>query len=213
MASSDIELTNANRAVTAANRHLEVVKNENAASEAEAKSKRDALNLAVQQELADEKVKSEQNQRKAQIEDAIAKIKAEGIEKDRDYNQWLELARKALEEGYSEQTALNVVRARYKDAMEEAAKQQEEENKGGKGGKDGKGSTTVDAIAEGVEKGLGNVSVNTSVNTGEVGDGVDKSKEIITVGKLQHDMRDEQRKQRTNADAIQQSSQAIKTYM
>lgn len=213
LASSDIELTNANRAVTAATRHLEVVKNENAASEAEAKSKRDALNLAVQQELDDEKVKTEQNKRKAQIEDAIAKIKAEGIEKDRDYTQWLELARKALEEGYSEQTALNVVRARYKDAMEEAAKQQEEENKGGKGGKGGKGSTTVDAIAEGVKKGLGNVSVNTSVNTGEVGDGVSKSNEVITLGKLQREVRDNQREERNNSDAIKQSSAAMQAYL
>lgn len=59
LAASDTELTNANRAVTAATRNIEVIKNESAASEAEAKSKRDALNLAVQKELDDEKVKSE----------------------------------------------------------------------------------------------------------------------------------------------------------
>lgn len=97
--------------------------------------------------------------------------------------------------------------------MEEATKQQEEENKGGKGGKGGKNSTTVNAIAEGVEKGLGNVSVNTSVNTGEVGEGVSKSNEVITLSKLQREVRDNQREERNNSDAIKQSSAAMQAYL
>lgn len=48
LATSDIELTNANRAVTAATRNIEVIKNESAASEAEAKAKRDAANAALE---------------------------------------------------------------------------------------------------------------------------------------------------------------------
>lgn len=47
LAVSDQELTNANRAVTAATRYIETVKLENAASEQEAKAKRDAANIAL----------------------------------------------------------------------------------------------------------------------------------------------------------------------
>ena len=189
LAVSDQELTNANRAVTAANRHIETVKQENAASEAEAKAKRDAANAALAKETKATEEATKRKEQEAKDQLIIDKIKAYAAEKDVEYTRYVELATKMLKDGYSEQTILNRVRSEYRMALEEATKQQKEENKGK--GKTGKGSTTAKTIAEGVSKGLKGVSVNTSVKTGEVGEGVDKAKEIIKLSDLQRSVRDD----------------------
>ena len=94
--------------------------------------------------------------------------------------------------------------------MEEAAKQKEQEVKDAK---NGGSSTTSKVIAEGVKQGMSKVQVNTNVNTGGVGQGVDKSNEVITLGSLQKDVRDDQRKSRDHMDAINQSSAAMQAYL
>ena len=151
-------------------------------------------------------------EREAERQLVIDKIKADAIEKDIEYTEWVALATKALEEGYSAETAINLVRLRYKAALEETAKQQEAAAAGAAGA-GGVGGTAVDAIAEGVRKGMKGMSVNTNVNTGGVGDGVDQSDEVITLGGLQRDVRNDQREARNHLDAVKQSSNAMKAYI
>ena len=85
--------------------------------------------------------------------------------------------------------------------------------KGGKGGGSIDRKALVEAIAEGSAQGVGSTTVNTSVNAGEVGGGVDKSGEVITLGGLQREVRDDQREARNHADQIKQSSAAMRTYL
>lgn len=207
VAAAQGDLATTARAVTAANRKLETVKAENAAAEAEAKAKKDAANAALQKETEAAEAAAKAKAREAEQSIYIEKIKAFAVEKDIEYAEYVTLATKALEEGYSQETATNLIRARYRAALEEAAQQKEEESKGGSG------STTVKAIAQGVKEGLNGLAVNTSVNTGEVGSGVDQSDEVITLGNLQRDVRDDQRKSRDHMNAVKQSSAAMQSYL
>lgn len=236
LAVSDTELTNANRAVTLATRNIEVIKNESAASEAEAKFALDNARLAMnaeteatngltalkQEQIAkgreklaqDNEANAVEQQRREEYDAAITKLINDANQREIDWTEWEELMEECYEAGMSAENALTTVKKRYAASLEERAQQEEEAAKeaSGKGGK-GSSATTVNAIAEGVEKGLGNVSVNTSVDTGEVGSGVDKANEVITLGSLQRDVRDEQRKVRDKTDAINQSSAAMKAYL
>lgn len=236
LAVSDTELTNANRAVTVATRNIEVIKNESAASEAEAKFALDNARLAMnaeteatngltalkQEQIAkgreklaqDNEANAVEQQRREEYDAAITKLINDANQREIDWTEWEELMEECYEAGMSAENALTTVKKRYAASLEERAQQEEEAAKeaSGKGGK-GSSATTVNAISEGVEKGLGNVSVNTSVNTGEVGSGVDKADEVITMGSLQRDVRDEQRKARDKTDAINQSSAAMKAYL
>lgn len=236
LAVSDTELTNANRAVTVATRNIEVIKNESAASEAEAKFALDNARLAMnaeteatngltalkQEQIAkgreklaqDNEANAVEQQRREEYDAAITKLINDANQREIDWTEWEELMEECYEAGMSAENALTTVKKRYAASLEERAQQEEEAAKeaSGKGGK-GSSATTVNAISEGVEKGLGNVSVNTSVNTGEVGSGVDKADEVITLGSLQRDVRDEQRKARDKTDAINQSSAAMKAYL
>ena len=125
----------------------------------------------------------------------------------------------AISEGYELTTAYNVAQARLNQAGEARAEAEETASKNGegKGGKGGGGSIDhkelVEAIAEGSAQGVGGTTVNTSVNAGEVGGGVDKSGEVITLGGLQREVRDDQREARNHADQIKQSSAAMRTYL
>ena len=210
LATSDIELTNANRAVTAATRNIEVVKNESAASEAEAKLKRDAANLALEQETQATEAATKQKEEEAKLQLFIDKIKADAVEKDIEYAEYVELATKALKEGYSEQTALNLVRARYRQSLEEAAKAQEEETSNNKKG--ASKSSHSDLISA-IKEGIGGTTVNTKVDTSGVGSGVDQSNKVLTLGNLQREVRDDQREMRNKTDLINQSSAAMQAYL
>lgn len=208
VAAAESELATAARAVTAANAKLETIKAENAAAEADAKAKRDAANDALAKETAAAEAAAKAKEREAQNALVVEKIKAYAVEKDIEYTEYVELATKALEEGYSAETAINLVRARYKSALEEAAKSQEESAAGGTSGK-GVAADLKQAIKEGVSA----ANIVTNVNTGGVGDGVDQSDEVITLGGLQRDVRDEQRKARNRLDSVKQSSAAMQAYL
>lgn len=212
LAVSDQELTNANRAVTAATRHIETVKLENAASEKEAKAKRDAANAALEKETIATQEQTRLKEQEAKQQLVIDKIKAYAAEKDIDYAAYVELATKALQEGYSAETAINIVRARYRQSLEDAAKANEEESSAAKNGKSVSKTGRGDLISA-IKEGVGGTTVNTSVNTGELGDGVDKSNEVITLAGLQRDVRDEQRKARNRLDSVNQSSAAMQAYL
>ena len=212
LAVSDQELTNANRAVTAATRHIETVKLENAASEKEAKAKRDAANAALEKETIATQEQTRLKEQEAKQQLVIDKIKAYAAEKDIDYTAYVELATKALQEGYSAETAINIVRARYRQSLEDAAKANEEESSAAKNGKSVSKTGRGDLISA-IKEGVGGTTVNTSVNTGELGDGVDKSNEVITLAGLQRDVRDEQRKARNRLDSVNQSSAAMQAYL
>lgn len=200
----------ATRELAEAQKKSALVSSQNAVANEEAKT---ALRLAtesLEKERKEAEKKAAADARAAEIAAVVDKIKCDAIEKDIEYAEWVALATKALEEGYSAETAINLVRLRYKASLEEAAKQKEEEAKVGKGGT---GGAAVDAIAEGVRKGMGGMSVNTNVNTAGVGDGVDQSDEVVTLGGLQRDVRDEQRQARNHLDAVKQSSNAMKAYI
>ena len=202
----------ATRELTAAQKKSALVSSQNAVANEEAKT---ALRLAtesLEKERKEAEKKAAADARAAEISAVVDKIKCDAIEKDIDYTEWVELATKALEEGYSAETAINLVRLRYKAALEETAKQQEAAA-AGQNGKGGAGGTAVQAIAEGVRKGMEGMAVNTNVNTAGVGDGVDQSDEVITLGGLQRDVRDEQRKARNHLDSVKQSSNAMKAYL
>lgn len=140
-----------------------------------------------------------EEERQAQLNKTIDTIKCECIEKDLDYTEYVELVTKALEEGYSAETALNVARARYTQHLKKM--EEEEANSPIAGGK---------SIITELKDLLSGISVN--VNTADVGDGVDKSDKIITMGGLQKEVRDEQRKARDRLDILNQSSQAMKVW-
>ena len=150
-------------------------------------------NRAMQEQAAEE-------ERQIQLNKAIDTIKCECIENDLDYAQYTELVTKAMQEGYSAETALNVARARYKDELEQARLLDETSPIAG-------GQSIITALKDA----LTGITVN--VNTAGVGDGVDKSSEIITMGGLQRDVRDEQRKARDRLDVLKQSSNAMQQYM
>ena len=200
------------RAVTAATRHIETVKLENAASEKEAKAKRDAANAALEKETIATQEQTRLKEQEAKQQLVIDKIKAYAAEKDIDYTAYVELATKALQEGYSAETAINIVRARYRQSLEDAAKANEEESSAAKNGKSVSKTDRGDLISA-IKEGVGGTTVNTSVNTGELGDGVDKSNEVITLAGLQRDVRDEQRKARNRLDSVNQSSAAMQAYL
>ena len=202
----------ATRELTAAQKKSALVSSQNAVANEEART---ALRLAtesLEKERQEAEKKAAADARAAEVAAVVDKIKCDAIEKDIEYAEWVDLATKALEEGYSAETAINLVRLRYKAALEETAKQQEAAAAGA-AGKGGVGGTAVEAIAEGVRKGMEGMSVNTNVNTAGVGDGVDQSDEVITLGGLQRDVRDEQRQARNHLDAVKQSSNAMKAYI
>ena len=202
----------ATRELAAAQKRSQLVSSQNAVANEEAQT---ALRLAtesLEKERQEAEKKAAADARAAEVAAVVDKIKCDAIEKDIEYAEWVDLATKALEEGYSAETAINLVRLRYKAALEETAKQQEEAAAGA-AGKGGVGGTAVEAIAEGVRKGMEGMSVNTNVNTAGVGDGVDQSDEVITLGGLQRDVRDEQRKARNHLDSVKQSSNAMRAYI
>lgn len=123
----------------------------------------------------------------AQQQAVIDKIKADAIEKDIEYTQYVELATKALQEGYSEQTTLNLVRARYRQALEEAAKQQEDANKGKSSASS---SANKSELVAAIKEGVSGVNVHTTVNVNDLGNGIDRSNSIINSGTLQRGIRD-----------------------
>lgn len=68
------------------------------------------------------------------MEGVLSKLTVE----EKNYANELGLINKCLEDGYSQETAINVTRARYKAAMEEQAKAMEDSAKGiGSGGSGG----------------------------------------------------------------------------
>lgn len=202
----------ATRELTAAQKKSALVSSQNAVANEEAGT---ALRLAtesLEKERKEAEKKAAADARAAEIAAVVDKIRCDAIEKDIEYTEWVALATKALEEGYSAETAINLVRLRYKSALEETAKQQEEAAAGA-AGKGGVGGTAVEAIAEGVRKGMEGMSVNTNVNTAGVGDGVDQSDEVIKLGDLEREVRDEQRESRDHINAVEQSSDAVKKYL
>lgn len=68
-------------------------------------------------------------------------------------------------------------------------------------------------MVKAIKEGIGGTTVNTAVNTGNVGDGVDKSSKLITMGSLQKEVRDEQREARNRLDQVKQSSNVIQQYL
>lgn len=164
------EETSATRALTVAQQNEEATHWATSEAVEQAKQKMYDANLALDKEKQAVEEKAKADERAAAMQLVIDKIKADAVEKDIDYTEWVELATKALEQGYEAETAINIVRRRYKAAMDDAAKQKEQEVKDAKSGGS---STTSKTIAEGVKQGMANVSVNTNVNTGGVGDGVD----------------------------------------
>ena len=150
-------------------------------------------NRAMEEQTAEE-------ERQIQLNKAIDTIKCECIENDLEYTQYTDLVTKALQEGYSIETALNVARARYKDELGKARLLDESTPLGG-------GSAIITALKDA----LNGITVN--VNTAGVGDGVDKSNQIVTLGGLQREVRDEQRQARDRLDVLKQSSNAMQQYM
>jgi hypothetical protein len=127
LAQSETELTNANRAVTAATRNIEVIKNESAASEAEAKLKRDEANVALQKDIELQAIKSNQEGRKIELDDILLAVKQQAIDNGLSYNEFTSLVTQAFAEGYSKETILNITRARMQEQLEEQIKQRNKE--------------------------------------------------------------------------------------
>ena len=186
----------------------------------EAKAVQEA-EIAKQAELAQKRQEEiDAKTREAAIQSEIEGIKLRALELGVEANAAVEAYNLAISEGYELTTAYNVAQARLNQAVEARAEAEEtaakdSEGKGGKGGSVGSidRQALVEAIAEGSAQGVGGTTVNTSVNAGEVGGGVDKSGEVITLGGLQREVRDDQREARNHADQIKQSSAAMRTYL
>ena len=204
------EEASASRAVTLATQKEQVARSASADTVEQARQKYRDANKALDEEMKARAAETLAAERAAAIEKVVSKIKADAIEKDIDYAEWVELATKMLQLGYSEQTTLNMVRARYRQAMKEAAEQLESQN-AGKGGKAGS-SKTAD-LKKAIKEAIKDTPINTHVNAAGVGDGVDKSDQVITLGRLQREVRDDQRKERDHIDAVKQSSAAMQAYL
>ena len=213
------------RGVTAANDALQIVTWQAAEKKQELTIKLDEAKAAQEAEITKQAELAQKRQeeidaktRESAIQSEIEGIKLRALELGVEANAAVEAYNLAISEGYELTTAYNVAQARLNQAVEERAEAEETAAKDG-GGKGGKGGGSIDrkalveAIAEGSAQGVGGTTVNTSVNAGEVGGGVDKSGEVITLGGLQREVRDDQREARNHADQIKQSSAAMRTYM
>ena len=214
------------RGVTAANDALQIVTWQAAEKKQELTIKLDEAKAAQEAEITKQAELAQKRQeeidaktRESAIQSEIEGIKLRALELGVEANAAVEAYNLAISEGYELTTAYNIAQARLNSAVEARAEAEETASKNGegKGGKGGGGSidrkALVEAIAEGSAQGVGGTTVNTSVNAGEVGGGVDKSGEIITLGGLQREVRDDQREARNHADQIKQSSAAMRTYM
>jgi hypothetical protein len=206
LAAAEIALTAANREVTATTRKVDVAKQELEAASKDSYAKLKAEQAALDKERIASEEAAKAKAREAAQSLVIEKIKAHAAEKDIEYAEYVEIATKALDAGISAENTLNIVRARYRANLAEAAEAAKTAAAGGKAGGD-----LVKSIAEGVGKGMKGTVVN--VNSDGVGSGVDQSDEVITLGGLQRDVRDEQRKARDHLDAVNQSSAAMQAYL
>ena len=180
------EETSASRALAAAQQNEATVHWATTEQVEQAKQKVYDANAALDKENQAREETTRAMEREAKMQLVIDKIKADAAAKDIDYTEWVKLATKALEDGYSAETTINIVRARYRAAMEEAAKQKEEEAKG-VGAKGSSGNSLTKSIKDALD----GIEVNTNVNTGQVGDGIDSSNEVLTLGGLQREVRND----------------------
>lgn len=225
VALAETESDAAVRGVTAANDALQLVTWEAKEKQQELTIKLDEAKAAQDAEIAKQKELAQKRQeeidaktRESAIQSEIENIKLRALELGVEANAAVEAYNLAISEGYELTTAYNIAQARLNSAVEARAEAEETasqngEGQGGKGGGSIDRKALVEAIAEGSAQGVGSTTVNTSVNAGEVGGGVDKSGEVITLGGLQREVRDDQREARNHADQIKQSSQAMRTYM
>lgn len=227
VALAETESDAAVRGVTAANDALQIVTWQAAEKKQELTIKLDEAKAVQEAEIAKQAELAQKRQeeidaktRESAIQSEIEGIKLRALELGVEANAAVEAYNLAISEGYELTTAYNVAQARLNQAVEARAEAEETASKNGEG-KGGKGGSVgsvdrkalVEAIAEGSAQGVGGTTVNTSVNAGEVGGGVDKSGEVITLGGLQREVRDDQREARNHADQIKQSSAAMRTYM
>lgn len=206
LAAAEAALTAAGREVTATTRKVGVAEQEREAAIKEATGKLHEAQAALDAERIASEEAAKAKAREAAQSLVIEKIKAYAAEKDIEYAEYVELASKAMSEGYSAETALNLVRARYRANLAEAAEAAKTAAAGGKAGGD-----LVKSIAEGVGKGMKGTVVN--VNPGQLGSGVDQSDEVITLAGLQREVRNDGRKSRDHLDAVNQSSAAMQAYL
>lgn len=224
VANAERESDAAVRGVTAANDALQNVTWQAAEKKQELSIKLDEAKAAQDAEVTKQTELTQKRQeeidaktREAAIQQEIENIKLRALELGVQANEAVAAYNLAISEGYELTAAYNLAQARLNQAVEARAEAEETATKGGGDGKGGAGGidrkALVETIAEGSAQGVGGTTVNTSVNTGEVGGGVDKSGEIITLGGLQREVRDDQREARNHADQIKQSSAAMRAYM
>lgn len=148
------------------------------------------------------------------VDSELENIKLKALELGVESNEAVRLYNMAIKDGYEVSTAYAIAQAELNRAVSERAESEKKATESSKTG-EGKGGSKdlVKDIAEGSAKGVGGTTVNTSVNTGEVGDGVDKADKVLTLSSLQREVRDDQRKVRDHNDKINQSSAAMKAYM
>ncbi len=213
-------LADATQAVESAQAMRQAAERDLGVAQTEAKSLQLEANIALQRATAErendlllQKEATEAavlaNAKLAKLEEGLAKVREICTKRGLEEAEYVKLYTKAIEEGCTHQDAMNKLAEKYNQSMEERNKQIEAENKGkGKGGKTSKAD-----LVEAIRKGIGGTTVNTSVNTGDVGKGVDQSDEVITLAGLQREVRDAEADQRDYMDAVDQSSAAMLAYM
>ncbi|MBR4654127.1 MAG: hypothetical protein IKO72_12285 [Kiritimatiellae bacterium] len=203
------EETSAANAVTLASQKEEVARAAAADMVQQATSKYQDANAALDKETEARAAAAEAAEREGALQNEIERIKAVCLANDVEYAEYVELYTTAIKDGMLQQTANTLLQKKLNEELKKRAEQVKAENEG-KGG--AAGSSTAN-LTKAIKDAIKDTPVITNVNAAGVGDGVDKSDEVITLGKLQHDVRDEQRKGRNHLDAVKQSSAAMQAYL